>query len=155
MKSKILTFAGALALLAVLGHFYGKPLVAQVRAALIQNVDEPGRNPLILAVSGNSLATVSVPVGKRYVIEAFSAICGLDKGSSLKTVEVGTANGSGAHAFTPGFPRSPDVFVDNWAASGLTRLYAEPGSTIVLVADSPSSAISCNFSLSGYVINLP
>ncbi len=47
MKTKLLTFAGAVALLAVLGHFYAVPLMAQVRAALVKNQDERGRNPYI------------------------------------------------------------------------------------------------------------
>jgi hypothetical protein len=45
MKNKLITLAATAALLAVLGHFYAKPLMAQVRAALTQNIDEPGRNP--------------------------------------------------------------------------------------------------------------
>lgn len=44
MKNRLLTFAGALGIITVLGHFYAKPLLAQVRAALVQNVDEKGRN---------------------------------------------------------------------------------------------------------------
>ena len=155
MKNKLLTFAGALALLAVLGHFYGKPLVAQVRAALIQNVDEPGRNPLDLRVDGNGFATVSIPAGKRYVIEAFSGDCSVDKGSSVTAFEVATQGGKGAHAFAPGFLRFIGFPGDEWAAGALTRLYAEPGSTVALFADSTSSAITCNFYLSGYAINLP
>lgn len=38
-------WVGAVLTLAVFGRFYAKPVLAQVRAALTQNVDEPGRNP--------------------------------------------------------------------------------------------------------------
>jgi hypothetical protein len=75
MKNKLLTFAGALALLATLGHFYAKPLLAQVRAALVQNVDDPGRIPYqgvrACFFQSNNFCTVNfppVPAGKRLVI---------------------------------------------------------------------------------------
>ena len=43
MKSNLLTLAGTLALVAVLGKFYAIPAVAQVtRAALVQDRDSPG-----------------------------------------------------------------------------------------------------------------
>jgi hypothetical protein len=97
MKNKLLTFAGALALLAVLGHFYAKPLLAQVRAALVQNVDEPGRNPIPLGYQAvtSSGANFSVPAGKRYVIEAFAANCFLDNASSLTAVRVNALTSAG------------------------------------------------------------
>lgn len=43
MKNKLLIFAGAVALLAVAGHYFAKPLLAQVRAAIVSNMDDPGR----------------------------------------------------------------------------------------------------------------
>jgi hypothetical protein len=82
MKHKLLTFAGALALLATLGHFYAKPLLAQVRAALVSNVDDPGRIPYQAAYeiqlanrdchNGCPTNFPSVPAGKRLVITNFS-----------------------------------------------------------------------------------
>lgn len=46
MKNKLLTFAGALALIAMLGRFYAVPAFAQaIRAAVVKNMDEPGRTP--------------------------------------------------------------------------------------------------------------
>ena len=75
MKHKLLTFAGALALLATLGHFYAKPLLAQVRAALVSNVDDPGRIPyqtqqILCSTSFASCSVTLAPVlpGKRLVI---------------------------------------------------------------------------------------
>lgn len=43
MKQKMLAMAGVLALLAVLGRFYAQPVLAQVRAALVSDVDNPAR----------------------------------------------------------------------------------------------------------------
>ncbi len=50
MRNKLLTLAGALALLAVLGRFYAEPLLAQVRSALVKNIDEPGRRSFSLPI---------------------------------------------------------------------------------------------------------
>ena len=80
MKTRLLTFAASLALVAVLGHFYAKPLLAQVRAALVSNVDDPGRIPYSYAItcSFTGARCISelpkVPAGKRLVIENFSGL---------------------------------------------------------------------------------
>ncbi len=82
MKHRLLTFAGALALLAVLGKYYATPLLGQVRAALVKNIDEKGRiayqagGSCAAAHPGSVGCTVTfppVPLGKRLVIEYVSA----------------------------------------------------------------------------------
>jgi hypothetical protein len=45
MTKRFGSLSAVLLLLAVLGKFYAKPLLAQVRAALVQNINEPGLNP--------------------------------------------------------------------------------------------------------------
>jgi hypothetical protein len=45
MKNRFMQIAGVLALMAVLGKFYAVPLIAQVRAAVVKNIDEKGRIP--------------------------------------------------------------------------------------------------------------
>ena len=52
MKNKLLTFAGALALLALLGHFYAKPLLASV-AALVRDVDNGALQPVNFKITVN------------------------------------------------------------------------------------------------------
>jgi hypothetical protein len=85
MKNKLLTLAGALAVIAVLGHFYAKPLLAQVRAALVQDVDQPARAPfqthvdLFLGPGGGS-AQVTIPPGQRLVVD-FIGVHGIAQGS--------------------------------------------------------------------------
>jgi hypothetical protein len=77
MTNKLLTFAGTLVILVALGHFYGKPLLAQVRAVLMLNVDDPGRTPyqFFLTMQGSCPINnpcqgnvPAVPVGKRLVL---------------------------------------------------------------------------------------
>jgi len=76
LKNKLLTLAGALALAAVLGHFYAKPLMAQVRAALVQDVDQPARAPfqatVNLTLNNFNFTPVTIPPGKRLVIDQVS-----------------------------------------------------------------------------------
>ena len=77
MKHRLVTLAGALALIAVLGKFYAKPLVAQVRAALVKNIDEPTRSPyqVPVACAGSAcdfVALTPVPAHSRLVIEHVS-----------------------------------------------------------------------------------
>ncbi len=76
MKNRLLTFAGALALLAVLGKFYAPPLMAQVKAAMVQDVDQPARQPFQVTVPINinnfTYTPVTIPSGKRLVVDYIS-----------------------------------------------------------------------------------
>ena len=80
MKNRLFTLAAVLALLAVLGKFYARPLIAQVRAALVQDVDNPARHPYTQQLSGQCSTTgcgflfPGVPSGKRLVIEQVNLI---------------------------------------------------------------------------------
>ena len=165
MKTRLFTLAGALAIISVLGHFFAKPLLAQVRAALIQNVDEPARNPIALNILGDATfagapGTVTVPLGKRYVIEAFTGQCAVASPNNLSSIVVTTTAGAvlpgafqnQAQAWAPGFFLSSG----EWFANSTTRLYADPGSTVTASAYASNSfPKSCSYWLSGYAVNLP
>jgi len=164
MKNKLLTLAGALALLAVLGHYYAKPLLAQVRAALVQNVDEPGRNPIPLGfqtVTGTNFTNFSVPAGKRYVIEAFTGSCILDSASSVTAINFTAFNPASGATFGEVYAQAFRTVIStggagSWAASATTRLYVNPGSTIIILPITSGPPIQqCDLTVSGYVINLP
>ncbi|MBV8728955.1 MAG: hypothetical protein JO336_04010 [Acidobacteriia bacterium] len=158
MKNKLLTLGGAAALLAVVGHYYAKPLMAQVRAALVQNVDEPGRNPFSLQVQAlapaDDFVTFQVPAKQRYVIEQYSVGC--SQVSSVAGVSIEANNApegvTSGPAYAPGFQFFPTF----WAASGTTRLYANPNTVISMrVAGSLTSTTTCTYSVAGYSINQP
>jgi hypothetical protein len=76
MKHRLITLAGVLALLAVIGKFYAPPVMAQVRAALMQDVDQPARAPFQATVTINSnnfvFTNIPIPAGKRLVIDYVS-----------------------------------------------------------------------------------
>src|SRR5215475_13967952 len=81
MNNKLLIGATALVLLGTLGHFGARPLLAQIRAALVKNIDEQGRTPYQSSQScntpGNTVCSADltpVPAGKRLVIQHVSGL---------------------------------------------------------------------------------
>lgn len=74
MKNKLLSLAGVLALLAVLGKFYAGPAIAQtVRAVLVQDRDSYPRQPFSIAFNNQQDVTIPAPpAGKRMVITSMS-----------------------------------------------------------------------------------
>src|ERR1700704_1995586 len=81
MKNRLRALAGVLALLAVIGKFHEAPVIAQtIRAALVKNIDERGRNPYVVESSCQPIGGSSsgfclaqgypvVPAGMRLVVE--------------------------------------------------------------------------------------
>ena len=82
MRNRLLIGATALALLALFGHFAAKPLIAQVRAALIKNIDERGREPFMVQLDCHAgsadycdlTSQTAVPAHKRFVVEYINGI---------------------------------------------------------------------------------
>jgi hypothetical protein len=85
MRQKFFAMAGALVLLAVLGRFYAQPALAQVRAALVSDVDNPARgfvqfSRFVGPPQGTSAhewkqdLQYAVPAGRRLVIDNISAV---------------------------------------------------------------------------------
>ena len=160
MKNRLLAIAGAGVL--ILGGTYAKPLVAQARAALIQNVDEPGRHVFgFYSASQSNFADFPIPAGKRYVIEHFGADCNVKAGFALGDVRVRVlTEGKPVSAFAaPHFTEREDQLRNLWSGSGTARLYADPGTFIEINAFDTAGALGdteqCSFSASGYSIDVP
>src|SRR4051794_5555369 len=99
MKNRLLTLAGALALAAVLGKFYAVPALAQVRAALVQDRDNPARSYYqTLNLSCGYAATICatdlavVPAGKRLVIKSVSGEADMSAATDLYRVSLWAKN---------------------------------------------------------------
>ena len=164
MKNRLLASAGCLAVLLVVGKIYEKPLLAQVRAALVQSIDEPGRNPFVLSSTNGQF---TVPVGKRYVVEQYSAGCNVPNTYAMTDLTLFTEFDNlqhqshvSAHFVAPaGFQGT--TAINFYAATGMGPAYADGGSTITLLsyASNGSGSIestTCAFvSVSGHVINNP
>lgn len=139
-------------LAAVISGITAGPAIAQaVKYALIQNRDEPARQPfLIVGLSG------SVPTGKRYVIEHFFMRCdvslpGAMTGLTLFTEQPTNEAYAVAHRWGPngnGF--------DQYTADATTRLYMDAGHSWGLEGETSSGNLSsCHSGTSGYSIDVP
>jgi hypothetical protein len=71
-KSYLWMAAGLTALTAVASHT-AKPLWAQVKAAMVQNIDDPGRNPYWSQQVFSSLDPVSTPVDSLSCCRGFNS----------------------------------------------------------------------------------
>jgi hypothetical protein len=180
LKQSFITFAGpslVVGLVALVspatmwGQGNQQPLnVNVVNTPTVRNVDEPARQPFqrsraIVFAPGESTGTAEffVPLGKRFVIEYVSAQ--IDMGVSFITVtgfsvRTSTDNPPGTpHFFVPMSPPSNTGSNSKWfIVSQQTRLYADPGSTVTIVAElfvAPAlvNSISGRASLSGYLID--
>ena len=159
MKTKLMMFAGAVVFLAGLGHFSAKPLMAQIRAALVKNIDEPGRSPYQSAnhcessgpalFCGGQFATV--PLGKRLVIQhvSISFFCSL--GCSYTPFLVGIAGQAGADAVAAYVLPSGS---QGGSVDQNILLYIEPGNTPIFATNFTRSSSGVSITLTGYLVDL-
>jgi hypothetical protein len=172
MKNRMLTFAGVLALLAVLGHYYAKPLLAQVRAVLAQDVDNPARHPYTQEAgspncerAGCSIFFISVPPGKRLVVQQVNTFVRptsistiVDWGSLISDREpcCGTAP---SFRIPMNLIAPAGVFPDNVYSGNLAVVaYYEPGSTPVVITHNRAPGGRTDLAIatiSGYLVDLP
>jgi hypothetical protein len=169
MKNRLLQFAGVLAILAVLGKFYAVPLIAQIRAALVKNVDEPGRSPYQQGTQcsssngGCDAIFAAVPGNKRLVLQTVSAQAQvLPAAAELLDFYLNDGSQLNVGFFPPRLYLNPVVmtrFSNNFEAiynfSAKTDHFFEPGTTprlTIFVADSNTVILSAT--LTGYLIDL-
>jgi hypothetical protein len=177
MKNKLLTLAGALALLTILGTHYAKPLLAQVRAAVVKNIDEPARVPYqaqiicggvsqcnLGANHGPFFSLPQIPDHSRLVIDQISLL--IQTNGTLNIVKLGQ--------FSPGFGESeldpldpPLTFLPfsstpaGYVVNQTVRYYFEsgfisPAVELGIAAPVTGSALSVSMQgmVSGYVVDL-
>jgi hypothetical protein len=156
MKQKLLTFAGALALLAVVGKFYAVPVMAQVRAALVKNLDEPARNPYMQTafVSCSSPTTLcdilfpAPPAGRRLVVQHLSANIGAPNGINVSLL---LAPGNVQFAL----PAHVDQAPANLSVNEPVLAYFEPGQIpLYRIAIPVGSSVAASAVISGYLVDL-
>jgi len=157
VKNRLMTLAGCLALVAVLGKFYAKPLMAQVRAALVKNVDEKGRNPYQQSGAtgcGSGLCDFTfpaVPAGKRLVVEHVSANIFVNTGGVNATFLEG-AGGFTVYSLPGRAMATPQLIGVNeqvlaYFEAGQTPFYRVAFST-------PDASDSYSVAMSGYLVDL-
>jgi hypothetical protein len=164
MKNKLFTLAAALMLAAVIGGVYAAPALAQViKAALVKNVDEPGRSPYLQKVVCNGsggctaipLAPALVPAGKRLVVDHISAFVSTPS-FNRPYLSAGSANSSGGDDTRLAYV-SIDSTVDTpsgsiFILSQPARFYVEAGKQPFLRVTSSESFLVDGY-VSGYLID--
>jgi hypothetical protein len=166
MKNKLLTLGGALALLATLGVFYAKPLMAQVRAALVSNVDDPGRIPYqatsfcqLLGLNSCVANFPQVLAGKRLVVTHVSGR--LEEslpGGSVVLVQVGRLGGSSFSATLPTTFQGNDIGFNHFVFNEPELEFYDAGQTptgsLRLSTGAPSEPASfVIFTFKGYMLD--
>jgi hypothetical protein len=160
MKNTLLMGAAVLAALGALTHFGGKPLLAQVRAALVRNIDEPGRSPYqSVALNGAftpgtcSVDFAPVPLNKRLVVEHLSAYVLVGGATSVVLGKLLLASNLAIGPIA--FFDATSVGTAQWAASKQMTVYVEPGG-VPRLSFTITSNINCTASgsLTGHLIDL-
>jgi hypothetical protein len=139
-KTYLVLAAAVLATGTILGGILAEPVWAQVRAALIKDVDNPARQPFA-ATTGLSNITVgfaletilTVPAGKRAVVEHVSCLNFLPTGDNFVRFElIYTSGGALTRHELVNTPHGPSFVggIDLWAVSQPIRAYADPSTTL-------------------------
>lgn len=161
MKNRLLTLASAMVLLVVVGKFYAQPLLAQVRAALVQNVDERGRVPYksgascFGALSGSFAACNMlfdpVPAKTRLVVEHVSGTARFVPGAHFVTCQ--GVGGFHVPQFV-GRSANSEAQPDNWNFNERVLDYYGPGETPHFQAVT-TGQVNMDAIVTGYLVSLP
>lgn len=158
MKNTLLMAGAVLAAMAALAHFGAKPLLAEIRAALVRNIDEPGRSPYQSAAlngaftEGTCLVEFApVPPNKRLVVEHLSGYVAVGGATTLVLGRFRTNLANGPFVLFG----AASVGASQWAASQAMTVYVEPGG-VPRLEFTVTSNIRCTASgnLSGHLIDL-
>jgi hypothetical protein len=160
MKNRLFTLAGALALIAVLGKFYATPLMAQARAALVQDVDQPARAPFQATVPVNisnfTFTNVPVPAGKRLVVD-FLAINGAAQtsGAYIQPIVILSSTVAGSSSMFYFAPQQSTVAPGQYYDTRQATIYADTLSVSPAFAGFTPTFMSFNVNISGHLVSVP
>lgn len=157
-----------LAVLMVLGAFAAKPLLAQIRAALVKNVDERGRIPYQSEVfcrsttageAGCNARGPEVPAGKRLVVEHVSTSIRITSGVGFTELFVSSGVSFG-FGVTPASYLQPLYLssgfgADRYVQSGAILQYFEAGDIPAIhVSATAKASLELVGLISGYLVDL-
>lgn len=161
MKSKLLTIAAGLLLLAVVGKFYAPPVLAQVRAALVQDVDQPARAPFQVTVNADiknfTFTSVPIPSGKRLVID-YVALAGAAQTTGayvqpIVILESSVGGGPAAQYYMS--PQQSTVAAGQYYQAQPVTIYADSLSVAPAYAGFFPSFMDFNVVISGHLVSVP
>jgi hypothetical protein len=161
MKNKLLIAAASLFVFAVLLHNFEKPVLAQIRAAFIKNIDERGRAPYMTTAicqpdSGSNFCSGTfavIPPNKRFVVEYANGAY------LIRNAEIDSAAlNSGS---TPRLVLDPHLtgssgFFNSYLISMQLLAYYEPGDapSVLVISNAGNVQPSGSVTLSGYLVDL-
>jgi hypothetical protein len=162
MKSKLFTLAAAFMLAAVLGGVYAAPaLAAVIKAALIKNVDEPGRTPYSVQLNCNdnistsctSPAVPAIPPGKRLVVEYVGVEVFAFSGPGVAEIFLtsGLSNIKTVLHVEPNVVTAPNFI---YSSDGPVRVYFEAGEVPTLNVSTISGGMNARAWVTGYLVDL-
>ena len=159
-KNKLITLAGALALAAVLGKFYAVPVLAQVRSALVKNIDERGRTPYGQTVGCNTPGSTvclaifpAIPATKRLVIEHVNGYVRIP--GNLLYVAALDGNNPLIHFIFFQAQGTDQANNTIYIANQPTLTYFEAAQTPNFVVNiNSAAAISAQLTITGYLVDL-
>ncbi len=165
---RLLALAVCLIVVATVVSITRNDVVAQIRAALIKNVDEPGRAPYQQSIefdpaSGSFtrfylVSFPAVPAGKRLVVQHVSAMIGVTAGGQPDFLAFGdfyTLNTNNFALVNPPWTSKSTAVGPYWMADRDVLVYYEPGSTPKIKIGSSTDFSHANSILNvhGYLID--
>jgi hypothetical protein len=161
MKNKLLITAIFVFAFAVVLHHYEKPVMAQVRAALVQNIDEPGRSPFTLTIecagfqnSGfcSGTSSTAVPANKRFVVQYVNGIMDI-YGSG--TFDSGYVSSNGMTLYLDPHFGATSFGFSTYTINMPVVAYVEAGQTpSIEIYGTSSTSPQAIVTLTGYLIDL-
>jgi hypothetical protein len=156
MKKYFLRTSAFVVLTIVIGAITAGPSIAQViRAALVKNIDEKGRNPYqstgVCNVFGRCFFE-QVPAGKRLIIEFVSLDVDSRDGTlpTFPAAAVFEASTGGASSTIPIYQR----FGTDFGANTSVFIYSQPGETPLITVIGGNSLTVNTATITGYLVDL-
>jgi hypothetical protein len=174
----VIWMATGMAALSLVGAFTAKPLLAQIKAAFVENVDEPGRNPFHVTkyfgllsagfqCDSNDLCTAFygvVPAGKRLIVTHVSGLIFCATPGVVAYAEIYDSTSGNPLSFTymPTVLQTGTVSGSNMIGVNAPVLaYFNPGDQPTIVfqtttaVSNPGALPPSGITVSGYYVNLP
>ncbi|HUP02857.1 MAG TPA: hypothetical protein VMU19_02630 [Bryobacteraceae bacterium] len=161
MKNKLMTLAGVLALLAVLGKFYAKPVLASV-AAMVQDIDQPARAPFQTTVTVNAISnfnytSVSIPSGQRLVVDyvSMSGAATSASGNIQPIIILSSTVGGGPSTLYYFAPQANSLVSGQFYSGQNTTIFADTLQVGPAFAGYSPNFLTFNVVISGHLISNP
>jgi hypothetical protein len=158
-KKPLMAF-GAMCAIVTLGSMSNpRQLMAQVKAALVRDEDSPGRGAfqtsLNLSFSGTSGAGITVPAGKRLVVDYVSVNGSGPSAGTQPYIVIYSSVGGGPQVPYTLTPTQSPIAVQQFEGNKEVRIYADTLFASLAFAGSTPPFLIFNVSISGHLIDMP